>query len=39
LKLALVGYGHVGKTFGRLLERQRAAFPFRLARCRRLAKM
>jgi homoserine dehydrogenase len=30
LRVALIGYGNVGRAFGRLLERQRAAFPFRI---------
>lgn len=30
MRLALIGYGNVGKAFARLLERQRAAFPFRI---------
>ena len=30
MKLALIGYGHVGKAFARLLERQRAVYPFRI---------
>jgi homoserine dehydrogenase len=28
LKLALIGYGNVGRALGRLLERERAEFPF-----------
>ncbi len=31
MKLALIGYGHVGRAFARLLERKRSAFPFRIA--------
>jgi homoserine dehydrogenase len=30
MKLALIGYGHVGRAFARLLEQKRAAFPFRI---------
>jgi homoserine dehydrogenase len=30
LKLALIGYGNVGKAFARLLEAKRGAFPFRI---------
>jgi homoserine dehydrogenase len=30
LKLALIGYGNVGRAFARLLEHKRAAFPFRI---------
>ena len=30
MRVALIGYGNVGRAFGRLLERQRAAFPFRI---------
>lgn len=30
LRLALLGYGNVGRAFARLLERKRAAFPFRI---------
>lgn len=30
MRLALVGYGRVGRAFARLLERKRAAFPFRI---------
>jgi len=30
LKLALIGYGNVGRAFGRLIERKRASFPFRI---------
>ena len=30
MRLALIGYGNVGKAFARLLERQRGAFPFRI---------
>jgi len=30
LRLALVGYGRVGRAFARLLEAKRAAFPFRI---------
>ncbi|MEK7408941.1 MAG: homoserine dehydrogenase [Acidobacteriota bacterium] len=30
MKLALIGYGHVGRAFARLLERKRSAFPFRI---------
>jgi homoserine dehydrogenase len=30
LKLALIGYGNVGKAFARLLERRHAAYPFRI---------
>lgn len=30
MKLALVGYGRVGRAFARLLESKRAAFPFRI---------
>ena len=26
----MIGYGHVGKAFGRLLEKRRSAFPFRI---------
>src|SRR5271155_6255400 len=31
MKLALIGYGHVGRAFARLLEAQRSVFPFRIA--------
>ena len=30
MKLALIGYGNVGRAFARLLEEQRKAFPFRI---------
>jgi len=30
LRLALIGYGNVGQAFARLLERKRAAYPFRI---------
>lgn len=30
LRIALLGYGHVGKAFARLLERRRSAYPFRI---------
>lgn len=30
MKLALVGYGHVGRAFARLLESKRAQYPFRI---------
>ncbi len=30
LNLALIGYGNVGRAFARLLEKKRAAFPFRI---------
>jgi homoserine dehydrogenase len=30
MKLALIGYGHVGRAFARLLEAQRSVFPFRI---------
>jgi len=30
MRLALIGYGNVGRAFARLLERKRAAFPFRI---------
>src|SRR5713226_4366979 len=30
LRLALIGYGNVGRAFARLLESQRKAFPFRI---------
>lgn len=30
LNLALIGYGNVGRALGRLLERQRTSFPFRI---------
>ncbi len=30
MDVALIGYGNVGKAFARLLERKRAAFPFRI---------
>ena len=30
MNVALIGYGHVGKAFARLLERQRARYPFRI---------
>lgn len=30
MKLALLGYGHVGRAFARLLETKRASFPFRI---------
>jgi len=30
MNVALIGYGNVGKAFARLLERKRAAFPFRI---------
>lgn len=31
MRLALIGYGNVGKAFARLLKAKRAAFPFRIA--------
>jgi homoserine dehydrogenase len=30
LRIALIGYGHVGKAFARLLQAKRASFPFRI---------
>jgi homoserine dehydrogenase len=30
LRVALIGYGHVGKAFARLLETKRASYPFRI---------
>lgn len=30
MRIALIGYGNVGRAFARLLERERAAFPFRI---------
>ncbi len=30
MRLALIGYGNVGRAFARLLEQKRAAFPFRI---------
>jgi homoserine dehydrogenase len=30
LRIALIGYGNVGRAFAHLLERQRAAYPFRI---------
>lgn len=30
MRLALIGYGNVGKAFARLLERKRMAYPFRI---------
>ena len=30
LRVALIGYGNVGKAFARLLEQRRAAYPFRI---------
>jgi homoserine dehydrogenase len=30
LRIALIGYGHVGKAFARLLEAKQATFPFRI---------
>ncbi len=30
MRLALIGYGHVGQAFARLLAQQRAAYPFRI---------
>jgi homoserine dehydrogenase len=30
LRLALIGYGNVGRAFARLLEKKRAAYPFRI---------
>lgn len=30
MRLALIGYGNVGRAFARLLERKRAQFPFRI---------
>jgi homoserine dehydrogenase len=30
MKLALIGYGHVGRAFARLLKAQRSVFPFRI---------
>lgn len=30
MKLALIGYGNVGRAFARLLEKKRSAFPFRI---------
>ncbi len=31
MRLALIGYGNVGRAFARLLEKKRGAFPFRIA--------
>lgn len=31
MKLALIGYGNVGRAFARLLEKKRSVFPFRIA--------
>ncbi len=31
MKLALIGYGNVGKSFARLVEKKRSVFPFRIA--------
>jgi len=31
VKLALIGYGNVGRAFARLLDNKRAAYPFRIA--------
>ncbi len=30
MRIALIGYGHVGRAFAQLVERQRAAYPFRI---------
>ena len=30
MRVALIGYGNVGRAFARLIERKRAAFPFRI---------
>ena len=30
MDLALIGFGNVGRAFARLLEKKRAAFPFRI---------
>ena len=30
MRVSLIGYGHVGKAFARLLEKRRSAFPFRI---------
>ncbi len=30
MRIALIGYGNVGRAFAQLLERQRAAYPFRI---------
>ena len=30
MRVALIGYGNVGRAFARLIEKQRAAFPFRI---------
>ena len=30
MKVALIGYGNVGRAFARLVEKKRAAFPFRI---------
>ena len=30
MRVALIGYGHVGRAFARLLEQKRAVFPFRI---------
>ena len=34
MRLALIGYGNVGRAFARLLEKQRAAYPFRIVAIR-----
>jgi homoserine dehydrogenase len=36
MKLALIGYGNVGRAFARLLEAQRRVFPFRIVAIRTL---
>ena len=30
MRLALIGFGHVGRAFARLLEKQRSVYPFRI---------
>ena len=30
MRIALIGYGHVGRAFARLLDRERAAYPFQI---------
>ena len=30
MKVAIIGYGNVGRAFARLVEKKRAAFPFRI---------
>ena len=34
MRLALIGYGNVGRAFARLLEKKRAAYPFRIVALR-----